>query len=82
VTALIQHGTPTPALTVPELSVETISGTSRVYVVKDGRAEERIVTLGMRLPEQVEIVSGLSAGEEVVADPRGRITDGMAVRNK
>jgi RND family efflux transporter MFP subunit len=81
-TALIQHGSPTPALTVPGAAVETVSGTSRVYVVKDGKAEERIVTLGEKVGDRVEVTTGLNTGEVVAAEPRGRITDGMAVRRK
>jgi RND family efflux transporter MFP subunit len=81
-TALIQQGAPASALTVPESAIETVSGTSRVYVVKDGKAEERIVTLGEKVSGRMEIATGLTTGELVVAEPRGRITDGMAVRNK
>ena len=81
-TALIQHGSPTPALTVPDGAVETVSGTSRVYVVKNGKAEERIVTLGEKVGDRVEVTTGLNSGEVVAAEPRGRITDGMAVRSK
>ena len=80
VTALIRQGSAEPALTVPDTAVETVSGTSRVYVVKDGRSDERIVTLGEKIEGQVEITSGLSKGELIVAEPRGRITDGMAVK--
>lgn len=79
-TALIQQGDPSPALIVPVTAVETVAGTSRVYVVTDGRAEERIVTLGEKLAGQVEIATGVAAGEQLVADPRGRVTDGMPVR--
>jgi multidrug efflux pump subunit AcrA (membrane-fusion protein) len=79
-TALIQQGAPAPALTVPESAVETVAGTSRLYVVTDGTAEERIVTLGEHVAGHVEITSGVTAGEKVVAEPRGRITDGMPVR--
>jgi RND family efflux transporter MFP subunit len=81
-TALIQQGAPAPALTVPETAIETVSGTSRVYVVKDGKAEERIVTLGDQVSGQVEITTGLAKGDLVVAEPRGRVADGMPVRNK
>ena len=81
-TALIQQSDPTPALTVPATSVETVSGTSRVYVVKDGKAEERIVTLGEKVDSRIEVVTGLKDGEFVVAEPRGRVTDGMLVRSK
>ena len=79
-TALIQQGEPAPALTVPHTSVETISGTSRVYVVKDGKAEERIVTLGEKVGEFVEITSGVANGDSIVREPRGRIADGMPVK--
>jgi RND family efflux transporter MFP subunit len=81
-TALIRRGSPAPALTVPETAIETIAGTSRAYVVKNGRAEERIVTLGEKIDGQIEITSGLAQGETVAADPRGRITDAAAVRIK
>ena len=81
-TALIRQGAAVPALTVPEAAIETVSGTSRVYVVKDGKAEERIVTLGEKIGGRIEVATGLDGGESVVAEPRGRITDGMPVRNK
>jgi RND family efflux transporter MFP subunit len=81
-TALIQQNEPTPALTVPATSVETVSGTSRVYVVKDGKADERIVTLGEKVDTRIEVVTGLKDGELVVAEPRGRVTDGMLVRSR
>ena len=81
-TARIQHGSPAPALTVPEAAIETVSGTSRVYVVKDRKAEERIVTVGEKVGDRREVTTGLNTGEVVAAEPRGRITDGMAVRSK
>jgi membrane fusion protein, multidrug efflux system len=80
-TAFIQQGSPAPALTVTASAVETISGTSRVYVVKDGKAEERIVTTGEKVGDRVEITSGVAKGEAVVSEPRGRITDGIPVKN-
>ena len=70
-----------PALTVPESAIETVSGTSRVYVVKDGKAEERIVTLGEKVGGRIEIATA-SRRRVGRRRPRGRITDGMPVRNK
>jgi RND family efflux transporter MFP subunit len=81
-TAFIRHAEPAPALTVPATAVETVSGTSRVYVVRDGKAEERIVTVGDKVDVRVEVTSGVKDGERVVAEPRGRITDGMPVRTR
>lgn len=79
-TALIRQGSPAPALTVPDSAIETVSGSSRVYVVADGRADERIVTLGERIAGRVEVTSGVAEGEQVVAEPNGRVTDGMLIR--
>ena len=78
-TASLQQPESTPALLVPMSALETISGTSRVYVIKDGKAEERIVTTGDRVAGQLEITSGVAAGEVVAVHPNGRLTDGAAV---
>jgi RND family efflux transporter MFP subunit len=79
-TASIQQPQSAPALLVPAKAVETVSGTSRVYVVEDERVIERIVTLGERVGDRVELTSGASAGETVAAEPNGRLTDGMKVQ--
>lgn len=81
-TALIQRRASAPALLVPEAAVETVSGTSRVYVVQDGRAYERIVTLGDRVDGQIELTSGITAGELVALSPAGRLADGSAVQSR
>jgi len=81
-TAAIQQPAVTPALLVPATAVETIAGTSRAYVLKDNKVEERIVTLGEPVGQQVEITSGLTNGEKVAAAPKGHLTDGMAVRTR
>jgi membrane fusion protein (multidrug efflux system) len=70
------------ALLVPAAAVETVSGTSRVYVIKDGAVQERIVTLGERVGGRVELTSGVSRGEAVAADPNGRLTDGLKVQSR
>ena len=80
-TAHIQQPATAAALLVPAAAVETVAGTSRVYVIKDGKAEERIVTLGEAAGSQVEVTSGVAEGEIVAAEPRGRIVDGRAVRS-
>jgi len=56
------------ALTVPAIAVLTESdGTTSVMVIgNDGRAHQRDVKTGVRQDNQVQIVSGLKAGERVV----------------
>ena len=79
-TASIQQPQGPVALLVPLSAVETLSGTSRVYVVQDNKIEERIVTVGDRIDNLVEVTSGVRKGEVIASEPRGRLTDGLAVR--
>jgi len=81
-TALIQQPASGAALLVPATAVETIAGTSRVYIVAGDKAEERIVTLGETVGTQVEIATGIAAGDRVIADPKGKVSDGVAVAAK
>jgi RND family efflux transporter MFP subunit len=78
-TALIKQTASAPGLLAPATAVETVSGTSRVFVVKGGRIEERIVTLGEKVDSLVELTSGVAAGDVVAAEPKGRLVDGRAV---
>jgi len=79
-TASIQQPASAPALLVPASAIETISGTSRIYVVKNDKVEERIVTIGETIGQQVEMTSGVAPGEIVAAAPKGRLADGTPVR--
>jgi RND family efflux transporter MFP subunit len=80
-TALLQQPSPAPAMLVPAAAVETVAGTSRVYAIgADHKVEERIVTLGEKVGDRVEISSGVKPGERVVADPRGNLADGVRVQ--
>lgn len=55
-------------------------GRQYVFVVDEGRAIEREVKLGSRMPGQVEIIAGLDAGEEIVTQGVQRLRDGLPVR--
>ena len=80
-TALLLQPAPAPALLVPAEAVETVAGTSRVYTITaDRKVEERIVTVGEKVGDRVEIASGVKAGERVAANPRGKLTDGVRVQ--
>jgi RND family efflux transporter MFP subunit len=80
-TALLQHPAPAAAMLVPATAIETAAGTSRVYTVTaDHKVEERIVTLGEKVGDRIEISSGVKPGERVVANPRGKLADGVRVQ--
>jgi multidrug efflux pump subunit AcrA (membrane-fusion protein) len=69
-----------PAVLVPSRAVRTESGVSRVFVVKDGHAQERQVQLGQSEGDLVEIKSGIAAGETVVTSNVEQLSDGVAVK--
>lgn len=69
-----------PALLVPSRAVLTESGVSRVFVIKDGLARERVVQLGQSEGDLVEIKGGISADETVATSNIEQLSDGMAVR--
>lgn len=53
-----------------------------VFVVRDGRARVQVLSAGRRNSRLVEILSGLSAGDQVVLHPSDRIGDGVAVAQR
>ena len=69
-----------PATLVPGRAVRTESGVSRVFVIKDGKAQERLVQLGQTEGDLVEIKSGVTAGENVATSNIEQLSDGTAVK--
>lgn len=69
-----------PAVLIPARAVRTESGVSRVFVIKEGRAEQRLVQLGQSESDLVEVKSGVAAGEQVATSNIDQMSDGMAVR--
>jgi len=69
-----------PAVLIPARAVQTESGVSRVFVIKDGHAEQRLVQLGQAESDLVEVKSGVAAGEQVATSNIDQMSDGMAVR--
>jgi RND family efflux transporter MFP subunit len=78
-TARIEEKDRTPAVLVPTAAVQTIGGTSRVFVVNGDRVEERIVTAGQAVDDLVEISKGLKNGERVATRNVGKLVDGAHV---
>jgi RND family efflux transporter MFP subunit len=78
-TARIEQANNTPGILAPAAAVRTVSGTSRVFVVAGGRAEERLVTTGQAVGELVEVTTGLKAGEQVATTNLTQLVDGVGV---
>ena len=68
------------AILVPEQAIWPIGQAKTVYVIEEGTAKRRDVTLGDRKPGYVEVTSGLEAGEEIVVAGQMKLFEGAAVR--
>jgi RND family efflux transporter MFP subunit len=69
-----------PSLVVPAAAVTTVAGVSHVFVVRDGSAEQRMITTGLTLGPVTEVLQGLSAGELVATSGVEALADGAQVR--
>ena len=68
------------ALVIPERALIPERSVQYVFVVDDNQlVEKRVVQIGRRRPGEVEILSGLSAGERVIVDGTQKARDGQAV---
>jgi multidrug efflux pump subunit AcrA (membrane-fusion protein) len=68
------------ALRVPRAALVERDGITGVFVVAEGRAHWRPLTLGIAGEDAVEARSGVAAGEAVATTGRSSLADGMAVR--
>ncbi|MDQ3907677.1 MAG: efflux RND transporter periplasmic adaptor subunit [Acidobacteriota bacterium] len=78
-TVRIQLPTPEPAVLVPASAVLTEETTNHVFVLANGHVEDRLVQLGQRDGDLVE-VSGVKEGELVATSNLEQLKDGAPVR--
>lgn len=71
-----------PGVLVPSEAIKSVGDASLAYVVKDGRLEERRVTLGQTLSSSRQVLSGLSVGERVALAPPDGVKTGDRVETK
>lgn len=67
------------ALTIPANAVIERGQLQSVYVVEDGTARLRLVTIGTTRAGRTEVLSGLSGGEKLALPPFGSLADGSPV---
>ncbi|MBM4333255.1 MAG: efflux RND transporter periplasmic adaptor subunit [Deltaproteobacteria bacterium] len=68
------------AILAPIQAMFTEGGMDYVFVLKDGKAIRRTVRKGLTRDTQVEIIQGLSPGEQVIIASPSLLKDGMPVR--
>ena len=70
------------AIVISEGAIQASERGFVVFVVADGKAQERPVKIGLRTGDgSVEIVSGLAVGEVIVTSGSDRLANGMAVQS-
>jgi membrane fusion protein (multidrug efflux system) len=80
VTARVSLPKSDQTLLVPAAAVVTDSGVSHVFVLGPSRVVERIVSIGERHGDSLEVQSGVAAGERVVVGPDRRLVDGLEIQ--
>ena len=65
---------------IPQSAVHMEGGTSYVFAVHEGKLERRAVTLGPQLGSDVEVIAGVSAGDELVVRGPENLRDGQKVQ--
>ncbi len=68
------------SVSVPKDGVQQEDGRDVVFVVEDGRARRRSVTVASQSGDETVISAGVTAGERVISGAPKGITDGAAVR--
>ena len=79
-TVRILQERPEPAVLVPARAVVTEAGVSRVFVIKNGHAEQRLVQTGQTEGDLIQVKNGITADEQVATSGLERLSDGVAVK--
>jgi HlyD family secretion protein len=79
-TVRIAQSKPEMTIIVPATSVRTDGGVSKVFVIADGRAVEKIVQLGDTEGDNIQIKRGLNVDEKIATSNVSQLFDGVNVR--
>lgn len=67
-------------LVLPEQALVPEREKQFVFAVRDGKAVKTEIVVGRRRPGEVEVLSGLSAGDQVITEGTQKVRDGVPVR--
>jgi len=68
------------ALAVPRSALSTFAGVTKLFIIEDGIAHEREVTLGVDLGDGwVEVATGIAAGKQVATSGLSKLANGTQV---
>jgi RND family efflux transporter MFP subunit len=81
-TGTLPAGAPGRSVLLPKNAVQSLDGRDIVFVIQNGRAERRAVTVTGALEGDVTLSAGVAAGERVALDFPPGLTDGANVRER
>ncbi len=70
------------ALTIPSAAVIHQGSVETVLIAEDGVARTRLVSLGRKLGERTEVLSGLTAGDRIIHPRPVELADGARIETK
>ena len=78
----IESGQVDDVLTLPYAALQYRYGVNRVFVVNGDKLAMRELSVGERLGDRIEVISGVKAGERVAVTDVDTLADGAAVRRR
>ncbi len=78
-TVRITQAQPEPAIMIPASAVRTDGEINKVFVIKDGIANERVVQLGLLENDMIEVKQGVAENELVATSNLDKLGDGVIV---
>ena len=67
-------------ITIPKAAVRQRDGRDMVWVIRDGRAERRAITVAATKGDEVTVAAGLSGGERIAIEGTDQLVDGGKVK--
>jgi HlyD family secretion protein len=75
-----KNGPRRPGVLVPRLALRDKGGDQFVWIVKDGHAQRRTITVADYVGDQVLVSAGLNGGEAVVVDNHADLSEGARIQ--
>src|SRR5438093_5379145 len=67
-------------ISIPAHTILNFYGVNKVFAVENGRIRERVVKVGDRFGEQVEVLEGLNGGELIAVSDLSRLENDLPVK--
>lgn len=82
VTANFSFKSEVDGILIPRSAVSGSVKNANVFVVEDGKAVKKPVVLGISINKDIEVISGLQAGDSIITGGLINVADGVEVQNK